>query len=758
MADNSKIKSDILFRVRLLYFLFIIVGGVILTRIVWIQVFSQEVSYNSQRLKGRIFSHQDIKAHRGSILARDGEPLATSIFKYQAMMDFGCEGFDSLERYQFHSDSLSKLLSLYFKDRTPAQYRKFFKDQRNKRYKLVDKGISPVYRSEGRFWRWVDSLRGELYVDKRIYDTIRDHTPVALFPREIDYSEWQTLRRYPILNWNLGMSYNLTKRDERIYPQGSLGGRIIGKITGDKGVNYGIERVHSEDLAGQDGKVLRQRIARGFSGRVVGGEIIEAKDGYDVVTTFDLELMDVANKALRNSLNEHNALWGTTIVMEVESGDILAMINLSRLKDGSYSEYVENHAIKSRMEPGSTFKLAATLALIDEAKMSEDQIYDSGNGQTVLVGRSRVRVRDSHAGFSEVNLHTAFIESLNGYFAQAVYEQFKDNAGAYTSYLQQLNLDKRVGLEDYGEPLPLLPTPDNKRLWTPHSSLVFMGYGYGVELTPIQTITLYNAVANGGRMMAPRLIKEIRRGDKVVESFDERVISRQISSSHAIEKARSYLEDVAMEGTAKRYLSKFKGMKVGAKTGTAQFAQNGISYRDGYYLGSMVGYMPADKPKYTVMTAIFTRRGLGRTIYGAGLTGAVERDIMRYLYNREGKWMESVDTTSVNHYPKRVKGGDTKSIEEVTSKLLKDKLKADRGTKWAQVGVDSTSEFVLRPVNGDVDSVPNVVGMGLKDALFLLENRGFKVSFSGHGRVVSQSVPANRKVSSTSKYIVIKLK
>ncbi|MFR9566750.1 MAG: penicillin-binding transpeptidase domain-containing protein, partial [Rikenellaceae bacterium] len=611
---------------NLLYFIFIVASVSILTRIVWVQVFSQEVSYNSQRLKGRIFSHQDIKAHRGSILTRDGEALATSIFKYQAMMDFGCEGFDSLERYKFHYDSLSKLLSSYFGDKPPAQYRKFFYNERQKRYKLVDKGVVPVYRSSGRFWRWVDSLRGELYVDKRVYDTIRDHTPVALFPREIEYSEWQALRRYPILNWSLGMSYNLTKRDERIYPQGELAGRIIGKITGDKGVNYGIERVHSEHLAGRDGKVLRQRIARGFSGRVVGGEVVEAKDGDDVVTTLDLELMDVADKALRSALNEHNALWGTTIVMEVESGDILAMVNLSQLKNGSYSEYVDNYAIKARMEPGSTFKLAATLALLDDAKMSEEQIYNSGNGETVLVGRSRVKVRDSHAGFTEVNLRTAFTQSLNGYFAQAVYEHYKDNAAAYTSYLQQLNIDKRVGFEDYGEPRPLFPSPDNKRLWTPHSTLVFMGYGYGVELTPIQTITLYNAVANGGKMVAPRLIKEIRRGDKVLERFDERVISKRISSPEAIAKAQSLLEDVAMEGTASRYLSKFKGMRVGAKTGTAQFAQNGISYADGYYLGSMVGYMPSEKPRYTVMTAIFTRRGRGKTIYGAGLTGQVERD------------------------------------------------------------------------------------------------------------------------------------
>ena len=183
-----------------------------------------------------------------------------------------------------------------------------------------------------------------------------------IFPREVDFAEWETLRRYPLLNWNMGMVYRLIERDERIYPQGELARRTIG-LTGDKG-NYGIEEAYREELAGRDGKALRQRIARGFYGRVAGGDHEDPVDGFDIVTTLDLDLQDVADKALRRQLEAQNALWGTTIVMEVHTGEILAMVNLGRNADGSFAER-ENYALGRSMEPGSTFKLATMLTLLD---------------------------------------------------------------------------------------------------------------------------------------------------------------------------------------------------------------------------------------------------------------------------------------------------------------------------------------------------------------------------------------------------------
>ncbi len=745
MARQKKdIKQDIITRVRVLYVLLIILAVVIFSRLVWVQFFSAEIAHNAERLEGRIFKHQEVKAHRGSILARDGEPLATSIFKYQVEMDFGSEGFDSLRVYHEQSDSLAKLLSSYFRDKSAAQYRKIFREQRSKRYKLTYIKDTLVARSEGWFSRMCDRLKGEEFETKRIYDTLRDHTPVLILPREVDYTEWQKLRKYPILNWNMGMTYNLSMSDERVYPQGGIGGRIIGKVQGDRGGDYGIEMVMSDDLAGRDGKVLKQRIARGFYGRVVGGDNIEAEDGLDVVTTFDATLMDVVDKALRKQLETQNAIWGTTIVMDTESGDILAMSNLG-LSGKRYSESQYNYAIGSRMEPGSTFKLAALLALLEEGGFSEEHIIDSGDGERVQVGKARVR--DSHKGYSKVNLHTAFAQSLNVYFATAVYETFKDDPKVYTDYLKSINLDKRVGLDAYGEPKPILPERGMKGLWTENITLPNMGYGYAVELSPIQTLTLYNAVANDGRMVAPRIVKETRRGDHVVDRFPTQTIVSKIASARTIKKAQEMLVEVVDSGTANYYLGKFKGMKVAAKTGTAQVAQGGLRYSDGYYLGSMVGYMPADKPRYTVLTAVYTRIMRGTTIYGAGLAGPVVRDVMRYLYNRDMEWLAPIDTIKSVNYPRRIKGGDIEAIESVTARLSPHKASTSKSEGWGRTTIDEESKVKVETIDEDAGVMPNVVGMGLKDAIFILESRGLRVTFSGQGRVIRQSITAGRRVS-----------
>ncbi len=746
MAERPKtdIKRDILIRVRVLYVLFIALGVVIFARLIWVQAFSEEVAHNAERLEGRIFQHQEIKAHRGSILTRDGEPLATSIFRYQVEMDFGSEGFDSLRTYYEQSDSLAELLSNYFRDKSKSQYQKIFREQRSDKYKLTYVRDSVVARSDGWWGRLIDRFKGEEFATIKIYDTLRDHTPVPILPREIDYSEWQTLRKFPIFNWNMGMTYNLTMRDERVYPQDGIGGRIIGKLQGDRGGDYGIELVHSEALAGRDGKVLRQRIARGFYGRVVGGDNIEAEDGLDVITTLDLDLMDVADKALRKQLTAQNALWGTTIVMDVESGDILAMANLG-LSNGKYNEDRYNYAIGSRMEPGSTFKLAALLALLEEGGFSEDHIIDSGDGKVVMVGKAKVR--DSHSGYSEVDLHTAFAQSLNVYFATAVYETFKDDPDQYTNYLKSINLDKTVGLDAYGEPLPRLPTKGTKGLWTDRLTLPNMGYGYAVELTPLQTATLYNAVANDGHMVAPRIVKEIRRGDRVIERFDTKTLVSKIASNKTINKAQELLVEVADSGTAYWYLGRFEGMKVGAKTGTAQVAQNGLHYSDGYYLGSMVGYMPANKPRYTVMTAVYTRIRRGTTIYGAGLAGPVMRDVMRYLYNRDQEWLAPIDTIQSRNYPERVKGGDISAIRSVTSKLSPRTAQSQESKGWGSTSMDEDRRVEVESIDPLSNTMPNVVGMGLKDAMFILESRGLKVSFSGQGRVTHQSIRQGSKIS-----------
>lgn len=739
--ERSKIKSDILLRVRLLYVLFILAGAVVLVRLVWVQLFSAEVAYNADRLSSRIFTEEVIPAQRGSILSRDGEPLATSIFRYQAAFDFASPGLDSLRTFREQADSLSKLLAAFFGDRPASEYARMFREEHARRYRLVNPRDTQCLRSEGWLSRMLDRLRGEEYVTRRIYDTIRDHTPVAVFPREVDYAEWEVLRRYPLLNWNMGMVYRLVERDERIYPQGELARRTIG-LTGDKG-NYGIEEAYRAELAGRDGRAVRQRIARGFYGRVAGAGHEDPEDGYDVVTTLDLDLQDVADKALRQQLERQNALWGTTIVMETRTGEILALANLGRNADGSFAER-ENYALSRSMEPGSTFKLATMLTLLDDARMPVTTVYDTHNGDPVKIGPAR-NIRDSHRGDREIDFRRAVASSSNVYFAEAVWDRYgiTGRKQRYSDYLRdELHLGETVGLERLGERAPSI-TSDWK-VPDPGVMLVKMAYGYRVRLTPIQMITFYNAVANEGRMISPVLVRELRRGDRVEERFESRTISSSVCSRQTLRIVRECLQAVCTEGTASAFFRDTTRVRVAAKTGTAQITD--ARSREGrYYLGSMVAFFPADAPRYTVLTTIETRAQAGKAYYGGPLAGPVVKRMVDYIYNRGHDWYGRVGGDGPRRYPERVKGGDIAQIRRVADRLSP-RASFDSRTGWGRAAVDSLSNVAITSLPDDRGVMPDVRGMGLKDALFVLESRGLRVRFSGQGAVVRQSIAAGTRI------------
>ena len=739
--ERSKIKSDILLRVRLLYVLFILAGGVVLVRLVWVQLFSAEVAYNADRLSSRIFTEEVIPAQRGSILSRDGEPLATSIFRYQAAFDFASPGLDSLRTFREQADSLSKLLAAFFGDRPASEYARMFREEHARRYRLVNPRDTQYLRSEGWLSRMLDRLRGEEYVTRRIYDTIRDHTPVAVFPREVDYAEWEVLRRYPLLNWNMGMVYRLVERDERIYPQGELARRTIG-LTGDKG-NYGIEEAYRAELAGRDGRAVRQRIARGFYGRVAGAGHEDPEDGYDVVTTLDLDLQDVADKALRRQPERQNALWGTTIVMETRTGEILALANLGRNADGSFAER-ENYALSRSMEPGSTFKLATMLTLLDDARMPVTTVYDTHNGDPVKIGPAR-NIRDSHRGDREIDFRRAVASSSNVYFAEAVWDRYgiTGRKQRYSDYLRdELHLGETVGLERLGERAPSI-TSDWK-VPDPGVMLVKMAYGYRVRLTPIQMITFYNAVANEGRMISPVLVRELRRGDRVEERFESRTISSSVCSRQTLRIVRECLQAVCTEGTASAFFRDTTRVRVAAKTGTAQITD--ARSREGrYYLGSMVAFFPADAPRYTVLTTIETRAQAGKAYYGGPLAGPVVKRMVDYIYNRGHDWYGRVGGDGPRRYPERVKGGDIAQIRRVADRLSP-RASFDSRTGWGRAAVDSLSNVAITSLPDDRGVMPDVRGMGLKDALFVLESRGLRVRFSGQGAVVRQSIAAGTRI------------
>ena len=760
MAKKGEdIRGDMFSKAKNVHMVFILLSICVVLRLVWVMLPNTETAKNAARLEERIFQSDTVISRRGSILARDGEPLATSILRYRIDFDMGSEGFDDEEVFRENVDSLSKLLSAFFKDRSPAEYRRLMLDERKKHCKWVYSHDSLVRRSSDLITWIVDNLRGDDVQILKVDTAVRDHHPVQILPRAVDFNEWQTLSKYPILNSNMGVTFKKHILDQRVYPYGELGRRTLGRVTENVSKEdqqsargqYGLENVYADYLRGQNGRMLRQRIAPGFTAAIHSDSNIVASDGLDVVTTIDVDIQHAADAALRKQLTEQRASWGTTMVMDVKTGDILAMVNLGETapQSGVYYEK-ENYALSRRIEPGSTFKLVSLLALTEDCGLPITQEYQTYEGRTTVIGKGGPKVTDDHNIGGMVDMKTATAQSSNVYFADAIYQNYNNDRERYIKFLHHLALDRDIGFTNMEEKLPRIPDPNKKKgvgSWSAHT-LPNMGYGYAIEMPPIRTLVLYNAVANGGRMMAPRLIKEIRRGEEVEENFSPRVLVDKICSDEALAIVKECLAETARTGTTKRYFTDSLTFRVGSKTGTAIVAQdgngNGAPYGS-YYLASLVAYFPADNPKYTVMTAIHTDRRRGYQYYGASLAGPVVRDVVNYIYYRDEEWHKALPSSNVKQVPAKVKGGNIAQIRRVADKFSPRVSFTDR-EGWGVARMDTLKNVDIKTIE-DNSLMPNVVGMGLKDALYVLESRGLDVHFSGQGMVRSQSIPVGRKIS-----------
>lgn len=758
IADND-IRDQLYFNAKVVYLIFIVLSLLVAARLVWVMLPSTDTAYNAARLEDRIFQQDTIISRRGSILARDGEPLATSILRYRIDFDMGSEGFDDEEAFSENVDSLSKLLARFFGDRTPAQYRQALHSARERNFKWVYSHDSIVKRSSDLITLLVDLMRDDAYHVIKVDTAVRNHRPVQILPRAVDFNEWQELSQYPILNGNMGVTFRKHIIDQRVYPYNELGRRTLGNASENLSDEdrqkargqYGIEHVYAEELRGQNGRTLRQRIAPGFSTVVQDERNIAAHDGGDVVTTLDVEIQHIADEALRRQMIDQRAIWGTTMVMEVATGDILAMANLGETapESGIYYEK-ENYALSRRIEPGSTFKLASLIALIEDRGLPITQLYDAHEGRAVRVGGAKGPIiQDDHNIGAMIDMKTATAQSSNVYFADAIYQNYNNDREGYLDLLRELGFYESVGLEKWGERLPLIPDPKNANSWSAHT-LPNMGYGYAIEMPPIRILTLYNAIANGGRMVAPRLVREVRRGDEVVERIEPRVIAERICSDESLEAIRECLEETARTGTTKLYFRDTLSFRVASKTGTAKVAQDGngqgVPYSANYYMGSVVAYFPADNPKYTVMTSILTNRSRGRNYYGAGLAGPVVRDVVDYIFYRDEEWHRKLSASTQKQVPTAVKGGNIAQIRRVADKFSPRVSFTDR-EGWGVARMDTLLNVNIGTIT-DNGTMPNVVGMGLKDAIYILESRGLDVEFTGRGTVRSQSIVAGSGIRS----------
>lgn len=759
MKKNKSIGKDILIRVRWLYVIFLLVAATIIGRIVWIQ-YGPAGNELKERAQEVTFTQFPIPAARGDILARDGRILATTIPQYEIYMDFGAlrqtisqkiernlkqneiqkmekSVRQKMERDGFvdFADSLADSLSLFFGDRSANEYKSLF--------------------------------------IKNFNDT--SHY-MRVNRRKISYTEEKRMSKFPV--FNLGKykgGYIAEQSSRRLMPMDPLARSTIGPVRVDPNdknkiiISRGLEMSYDSLLHGTDGVTMKQKISGSFWIPIPDDSNREPVDGYDIVTTLNADIQDVAESALRTKMAEINAEWGVVILMEVQTGEILALCNLSRTKSGDYAE-IQNHAIGTPSEPGSTFKLATLLTLLEDGGMSINSMVNCTPeyGLTANVGIKPVR--DDHRSGVQT-LRKTFEQSSNIGFARSVYNIYAHNPARFVKFLtDRLKFGQKTGIDLPGERTPDIKHPSNAKRWD-KTSLQMMAYGYALEVTPLQTLTLYNAVANGGRMMRPMLVKEVRRYGETIRRIEPQVISEAIASPATICAAQAALAGVVEEGTGKTVM-KGAAYTAVAKTGTSQQVVRGGGYRtpDGGLdmLVSFAGYFPIENPKYSCIVAIKAHEAPGRRFYGSNVAGPVFRAIADRLY------ASTISLHGKNYGMERkpvaqsaVKGGRTEAVRAVAQYFSLPYVVTDGNTGWwtsmdvasiignevsyARPVADTTAmigeEIILENENSETMTVvPSVVGMGLKDALFMLEDSGYKVTFTGMGVVAAQSVKAGSKI------------
>jgi cell division protein FtsI (penicillin-binding protein 3) len=595
----------------------------------------------------------------------------------------------------------------------------------------------------------------------------------------VTIDEWNTLRNYPILNGNLGYVYFTRAEDKRIYPLGDVARQVIGRHTAlkdkdDKEIKgTGIEYFFDEHLKGHNGSVKEQWIAHGFWARVEEDDNQLPENGCNIITTIDAGIQRVADEQLRKVLQEQNASFGVAIVMEVETGNILAMANLGsgRERGNEYSERVENHALRSRMMPGSTMKLATTMALLEIGGYNLDTKVNTEHSRPnhgVKVGAAKIEDTHDAAGKDSdgnVTLKDAFAHSSNVYFAKAIYETFKSNPKEYTDFLAKLRFNDYIGLEKYGEvqgDLTMADSPKWNTKGSTSSRLPRLAYGYEMDVPPIHMLTFYNGVANEGRMVAPRIVDRIERDGEVIEKMPVVTLINRMCSKKTLAAL-----DTCLAAASERTGRYFRDLAIpfGCKTGTAQMwstfvsesridkhqMKDGINGKqDNYYYGSIICTMPQENPKYTIMVGVCKQATPDSPSYfGIDLSAPVAADIMEYIYANDHTLHSAVEKAEEPHTPETIKGGKTKHVAKIGA-LTNDVDNESDGASWSQATVEA-GETTINAVAIEEGRVPDVRGMGLTDALFLLEKSGLRVTHRGSGRVRTQSLAPGYKIANNTR-------
>jgi cell division protein FtsI (penicillin-binding protein 3) len=690
---KGSVKKSIVTRVRLAFLGVALFSCAVAWKISRIQ-YQEGAKWRALEQERRI-SYQPVPATRGNIYSDNESIMATSLPFYRVAWD---PGVVDDATFNAKVDSLAGNLAHFFQDRSKEEYK----------HKLM------------------------------AAHSDRDVRYIRLNSRQINFQEKKELASWPIFRAKRRGGVIFEKVDKRFRPFGGLAQRTVGFVNEDRN-GAGLEFTFQNKLAGRAGEALFERVPGGFK-PVYDGTEIKPQPGYDVKTTLDINLQDGAEDALYKSLVANDAKYGCVILMEVKTGEIKAVANLGKAEDGTYKEdYNYAFADQGRTEPGSTFKLASMAAVFEaDPSLQPDDMVDTGPGRMLIGGAVKT---DSHAN-GRITVQQVFERSSNIGVARLVQEHFSDNPTRYTDYLKKFGLDKPLGFQMSGEALPYVKDPRD-RSWS-RTSLSTMAIGYELKLAPLQTLAFYNAIANNGVKVAPMIVRDIKQADQVVEHFETQVLNPKVCSDVTLRKLRAMLEGVVLEGTARKIQP--KDYTIAGKTGTAWKFKNGRYTKT--YSTSFCGFFPADKPKYSCIVVIDSPSKGGWS--GAEVAAPVFREVADKCMARD----QASQRPMLARVPARrtpvplVRAGLQDEIALVCQKIgLPGQTRATGGEEWVRATAAVDTAFVARTVSLRPDAsvahpgrMPDVRGLTLRDALFLLENRGLKVQASGTGRVREQSV------------------
>jgi cell division protein FtsI (penicillin-binding protein 3) len=644
---------------------------------------------------------EPLEAERGTIYSEDGQMLSTSIPTFDIYMDMEADGLREKngKRFKENIDSFSITMANYFGDKSSTDYKR---------------DLQAAYRKKDRYY---------------------------LLEKKLSFEDYKTFRDFPLARLGRNKSGVIVEvNSKRLTPFQLLANRTVG-LSRDymasngkvKKMNVGLEKNYDSFLTGQRGQRLVRFIAGGVAVPVEGYKI-EPENGKDVVTTLDVNIQDITESALMKMMVQSESQYGTAIVMETKTGKLKAIANLGRQKDGSYWED-DNYALRVT-EPGSTIKLLTLLSVLEKGSSRLSDLVEVGSAGQMQVG-PRIVNDAERAPKPVLTVEECFAHSSNVGMSKLAYKAFASNPREFKDYVHRFHLDMPSGIDLKDVPRPRMASLDSK-----HGGLmnmITMSFGYAIQLSPLHTLTLYNAIANDGKMVKPYLVNSIQMDGKAIENFEPTVLSERICKPEVVSAAKECMRSVVQIGTGK---PAFENMPfaVAGKTGTAHVADGNIRYNDGVYQATFVGYFPAEQPQYTCIVVIRTKPH-AFLHYGGQVAAPVFREIATKLY---AMYVEKKDATNyaiTRDSSAYFYAGYTQDVKSVFSRLSVTYRDSAMENNWTRVYAQDATP-VVKGTAIATKTMPNVKGMGLKDALYLLENMGVKVVIRGRGKIINQSIPA----------------